>query len=233
MIHPPRLAVFRASVPTGRRAAPAIAALPEAGSQQAAPPGQPEPPEAAGVGAPSPGTVPVADFALRLQAEGMPEEALAYLRARGLLSERRLAAVAADPGRVRGDRRPALPHKSQQDPVLARALLVIAWQMAHEATRAGAATPALPAPAAPSGGAAPQAAFPARAPSALPPGEWKLQIERFESRWTPRRVFLQKLLIGPKPPSHASFTSSARPGSLHPWAWGRSCASGRTPPRSR
>ena len=86
-------------------------------------------------------------------------------------------------------------HKSQQDPALALALLVIAWQMAHEATRTGAATPALPAPAAPSGGAAPQAAIPVRAPSALSPGEWKLQIEHFESRWTPRRVFLQ-LLIG-------------------------------------
>ena len=182
-----------------------MAALPEAGSQQAASPGRPEAPAATGIGAPSPGTEPAADFALRLQSEGLPEEALAYLRARGLLSERRLAAVAATQAEFveiivqpffNGFEVAGVSHKSQQDPALARALLVIACQMAHEATRAGAATPAPLVPAAPSGGATPQAAIPARAPSALSPGEWKLQIEQFESKWTPRRVFLQKLLIG-------------------------------------
>ena len=168
-----------------------MAALPEAGLQQAASPGQPEPPEAAGVEAPPPGTGPVADFAHRLRAEGLPDEALAYIRARGLLSERCLAAVAATQAEfveivvqpfLTGFEVAGVSHRSQQDPALARALLFIAWQMAHEATRAGTATQALPAPAAPSGGAAPQAAFPAWAPSALSPGEWKQQIERFESR---------------------------------------------------
>ena len=146
----------------------------------------------------------IADFVHRLRGGGLPEEALAYLRARGLLSERRLAAVAAAQAEfveiivtpfLNGFDVDGVLRKTQQDPALARALLVIAWQMAQEATRAGAAQPALPSPAAPFA-AAPQGAPPARAQSALSPGKWKLQIEQFESRWTPRRVFPQKFLIG-------------------------------------
>ena len=142
-----------------------MAALPEAGLQQAASPGQPEPPEAADK-APPPGTGPVAGFAHRLRAEGLPDETIAYIQARGLLFERRLAAIAATQAEfvevvvqpfLTGFEVAGVLHRSQQDPALARAFFVIAWQMAHEAARAGTATPALPAPAAPSGGAAPHA----------------------------------------------------------------------------
>jgi len=147
----------------------------------------------------------MADFVRRLQDEGLPAEALAYLRARGLLSERRLAAVAATQAEfveivvtpfLNGFDVAGVLHKTQQDPALARALLVIAWQMAHEADRLRATPPAPAAPSAPPAAAAPHVAPPARAPTALAPGEWKLQIEQFESRWTPRRVFPQKILIG-------------------------------------
>ena len=145
-------------------------------------------------------------FVSRLLSEGVQEEALAYLRARGLLSERRLAAVANSHDAfvelvvtpfIAGFEVSGLTHKSTQDPALVRALLVIAWQLAQEACRA-AAVPAFISAAPPPSAVpvAPQVLLPARAPTALAPGEWKLQIEQFESRWTPRRAFPQKLLLG-------------------------------------
>ena len=80
-------------------------------SPGAAPPGQQA--AAAGAGAGQQG--PADPFVVRLQGEGLPDEALAYLRARGLLFERRLAAVASTQAelveiiitRLRGRRRHA------------------------------------------------------------------------------------------------------------------------------
>ena len=149
-----------------------MAALPEAAT-----PPTPSPGQVATSGAGARDLLATADFARRLQDEGLPPEALAYLRARGLLSERRLAAVAATQAELveiivtpflDGFDVAGVSHKTQEDPALTRALLVIAWQMAQEATRAGAAPPAPPAPPASSAGAAPQVAIPARAPSAVP-----------------------------------------------------------------
>ena len=76
-----------------------------------------------------------APFGARLRNEGLTDEAIAYLSARGLLSERRLAAAAATRAELveflvvpflNGFEVDGVLHKSHQDAVLTRAILVIA-----------------------------------------------------------------------------------------------------------
>ena len=138
---------------------------------------------------------------------GVPVEAKQYIIARGFHKPTIFAHAAVDEAAFRanvvqpfldGFTVAEVKHQCTGDVLFTAASMVLAWEEAKCA--AIKQRPELPMVVSQGGSSGVSAGLVdvTKPPKALKPGDWRKQVDAYENKWVPKRVFPQHILLGPK-----------------------------------